>query len=106
MSLHYFLLTYSVKANESRDQDTADNVRKDIAKIENDWDKEEDVETTFTGILKLTATSNTERIKQAEKLIEQKFVPILEEHNAKKVTISCALMVEELGKATSFDVYL
>jgi putative heme degradation protein len=106
MSLHYFLLTYSVKASESRYQDTADNVRKDIAKIEDDWDKLEDVETTFTGILKLTPVTDHEKTKHAERLIEEKFIPILKEHNATKVTISCTLMVEDLGKATSFDIYL
>lgn len=103
---HHFLLTYSVhpSTNFTSDVEKANKVRNDIAKIEA-WEKLENVETVLTGEISLYGIDSDKR-KDAQKEVDKQFVSILKRHEAKSndVTISCALMVDGLGKPIIFKV--
>ncbi|MCU8005264.1 hypothetical protein [Shewanella sp. SM96] len=102
-----FLLTYSVHPQDpsyQSDVDKAGKVRNDIAKIKK-WDKLDDVETTFVGNMLVLGDTNHKR-KLAELEVKSQFIPILKEHKSGSldVIIHCALMVDGLGQAMTFDV--
>ncbi len=107
---HLFLLTYSVRAQYPHieaDVDKADKVRNDIAKLDAyNWEKLNDVETTFKGSMYLHQGTTTGKRKGAETQVNDMFIPILKdrESGSLDVVINCAIMVDGLGEAITFDV--
>lgn len=108
MTQRNFLLTYSVKpvTTYQTDEEKADKVRRKIARI-TEWIKTADVETTFTGKIDITYSSESYKIEEAKKEIERLFVPILKECDARSwdVKIYCAMMVESIDQPFEFVVH-
>lgn len=103
----YFMLTYSVhqkNPTNQRCEHYADFVRNEIAEFRNEWNKVENIETTFTGILTVTGVTDAERKADARKQVRAKISPIL-----KKVpevympTVNIALMLEDNGNFIEFE---
>lgn len=106
--LCYFMLAYSVHQsapNSKRAEDFADFVRNKIAEFKNDWNKVEHIETTFTGILTVTGTTEADRKMDARNQIRAKIKPILKEvPEMYRPTVNVALMVEDNGNFIEFEV--
>ncbi|WP_337241751.1 hypothetical protein [Proteus faecis] len=107
MSSDYFLLTYSVKAQTGYESDIkkAEKVRNDIAKI-TEWDKSENNETTFMGVISANGVTEESRKNFAKKEVESKFLEILKEHDASKydVIIYCSMMIESAARYFEFEI--
>lgn len=107
MSADYFLLTYSVKAQTGYERDIkkAEKVRNDIAKI-TEWNKSENNETTFMGIISVNGATEESRQNSAKKEVESKFLEILKEHEASKysVIIYCSMMIESADRYFEFEI--
>ncbi|MEX5410420.1 hypothetical protein [Atlantibacter hermannii] len=102
-----FLLTYSVEAQTSYDQDIekANKVRRDIADLDI-WEKIGEVETTFKGRMNISGATESEKKKSAKKVVEEQFLPILRERKAGSydVKIHCALMTGNIEKPFDFTI--
>lgn len=109
MSYYHFLLTYSVKAQYPDIEDDvkkANKVRDKISDI-SQWDKLENVETTFKGDIYLYDSDSIQAKKNnAVKEVKNKFLPILKECQSEKldVRIDCAMIVDSLGECLIFKV--
>ncbi|EHK4786560.1 TPA: hypothetical protein NJ546_004447 [Vibrio parahaemolyticus] len=109
MSNCHFLLTYSVKAQYpilEDDVKKANKVRDKIADI-SQWDKLENVETTFKGSIYLYDFDSIQTKKNdAVKEIKNNFLPILKECQSGRldVRIDCAMLVDGLGECLMFEV--
>lgn len=105
--LNNFLLTYSVQAQGNLDsnKDTASNVRDEIARL-NCWDKLDEVETTFTGKIDVSGSSDSERKKSAIRAVEEQFQPFLKKHHAssRNVKIFCAMMLDNVDIPFDFTI--
>lgn len=120
----YFLLTYSVNdiGNTGLSKIKTDSVRTDIGalkdlseleqlsdKVHNpflSWEKINNVETTFKGLMRTKAGSPEQMKQDAIAKISAVFQEILQEHNARAKTtvIHCGLMTESLPDAIEFQV--
>ncbi|MFY1664379.1 hypothetical protein [Pseudomonas sp. Pseu.R1] len=100
------MLTYSVHqsiAKSQKAEDFADFVRKEMANFDDDWDKVDHIETTFTGILTANGVSEAGRKEHARKQICEKIEPILDRVPAQyRPTVNVALMLESNGKFIEF----
>ncbi|MCK7343278.1 hypothetical protein [Enterobacter kobei] len=105
--LKYFLLTYSVTAPYKLDSDIAkaNNVRDAIAEVD-EWKKLEKVETTFSGIMEIPDTTETEKRRAAKRNVKNVFKPILQRYEAEELDVSiyCAIMVEDMGDVYEFTI--
>ncbi|HDR2560623.1 TPA: hypothetical protein QCI09_004707 [Enterobacter ludwigii] len=105
--LSYFLLSYSVipQSDYSGDIEKANKVRRTIGELKQ-WDKSENNETTFMGIITIEGDSNDSRMKSSIREIEEVFKPILKQYDASSgdVVIYCSMMVEGIDKYFEFDV--
>ncbi|MEG5642274.1 hypothetical protein UXP00_03500 [Enterobacter asburiae] len=103
-----FLLTYTVKSQKDSDscQKLADEVRKEIAKIE-DLNPIEHLESTRYGYLETLSSDKWKRQNQAEEHITALFERILKSHRANGdfVRIHCSMMLEDSGGEFRFNVY-
>ncbi len=115
-SLADYLLTYSIKTSKFRitprekeeAQKKAKAVRDAIADIDHlDWEKVEDVETTFKGSFLMETISPPMKRLKAEEIVTNKFKSILKQEDASHywVSITCQMMVEDAGESFSFVVY-
>lgn len=104
----YFMLTYSVHQsapNSQRAEESADSVRNKIAEFKREWDKVDQIETTFTGVMAVTGTNETDRKADARNQIRAKIKPILKEvPESYRPTVNVALMIEDNGNFIEFEV--
>lgn len=102
-----FLLTYSVEAQTSFDSDIekASKVRRDIAELDS-WEKTDGVETTFKGKMRISGVTETEKKRIARRLVEEQFLPVLRERNARSenVIIRCVLMTGNVEQPFDFTI--
>lgn len=108
MSHYYFLFTYSVSpySDEDRKVKLADKVRRNIAEIEMDnWQKLEDVETTFTGTVNLQSSTMSGKRDEAEQIVRDALREVIDEHGAYSETwVNVALMVSGLGECITIRI--
>ncbi len=110
MSLHYFLLTYTVSPTDTSSETKkklANKVRDKIADIDVGWTKSETVETVFSGILTLTKSFKFDKREEVKELVRATFDKVVVdcEANRRSVQINFSIMVEELDSAFEFDLY-
>ncbi|ELT7225602.1 hypothetical protein [Vibrio metoecus] len=109
MSNYNFLITYSVKALFPQYEDDvkkANKVRDKISEI-SEWDKLENIETTFKGDIYLYDSDSLQTKKnKAVKEVKDKFLSILKECQSGRldVRIDCAMIVDGLGECFIFEV--
>ncbi len=108
MSHYDFLFTYSVSPMDDEDRKIklADKVRRNIAEIEMDnWQKLDDVETTFTGKVNLQNTTVNGKRDEAEQIVIDALREVVDDHDAYHATwVSVALMVNGLGEYIKFKI--
>ncbi|QHM95983.1 hypothetical protein [Kosakonia sacchari] len=121
MSEH-FLLTYSVRNEDGDKNDHKTNsVRDDICALTYsdvceisdsvcsaiyDWEKLEIIETTIKGKIYLSGDNLAQKKSHSKKIIREIFNEVLDVNNAKssKTQIHCAMLVDSLGEAFTFQV--
>ncbi|KJF86537.1 hypothetical protein [Photobacterium phosphoreum] len=109
MTLCFYLLTYSVNpfTNLDSDKEKANKVRAKIADIShNDWNKSENVETTFKGSFIVNGITREQKEAASKDFVKEQFVHILREYDAScyDVKIECEMMISEIYSSFSFDV--
>jgi wobble nucleotide-excising tRNase len=96
----------SPNGDEDREIKLADKVRKKIAEIErHNWQKLNDVETTFTGKVNLQSISVKDKRDEAKKIVEDALREVVDDYGVYlDIWISVALMVNGLGGTISFRI--
>lgn len=109
MTSHKFLLTYSVSPTETaidRKKKLADKVRDNIADIEvAGWNKLANVETTFSGTINVTGTTDKEKWNSAATEVRRVITQVYRDCEATKndVTVSYAMLLSNAGNAFTFN---
>lgn len=108
MSNYHFLFTYQVVPNKHAHKKLAEAVRSDLAEIteiSKSCSKVDNIDTTFSGKIKLKDATDNKKRKEAEDTIKKLFKKTLKDNKAAdKVKIYTALMIDGLGKRIEFKV--
>lgn len=108
-----FLLTYSVKSMGKKNSDKdSDNVRRYIDTYllyEHDIDnieKLDSVETTITGMITVTGSTDNDKKNHIKKTIRGAFDALMNTYNIEdtSIEIHCAILVQGIKKTIVFEV--
>lgn len=120
--IEYFLLTYSVRNEDGDRNDRKTNlVRDDICALTYDdvcgindsiysaiygWEKLDIIETTIKGRIHLEGDTYAQKKSHSKKIIRAILSAVLENNsaNSSKTQIHCAMLVDSIGEAFTFQV--
>ncbi|EPF5975864.1 hypothetical protein LJQ78_002459 [Acinetobacter baumannii] len=107
MSVHSYLLTYSVTSTGSGRPESADVIRRRIAELDGlfGWKKLRDVETAFAGTTKLGVGTNQEKLNAVVEDVKKVFNNLYDaDYPSSSAIITVALLVDGLGEVREFLV--